>query len=620
MTIQPQRLTDLRQQLAAQGLDAFLVPTQDSFLSEYVPAWEQRLRWLTGFDGSAGMAVVTAQQAALLTDGRYTLQARNQLGQEYEVQNNAATSPAQWLQQHLPQGATVGIDIRLFSARQLESLEKQLKAQGLNVQHLRHNPIDDLWHGRPATAHTPLTIHDLTYAGESQESKRTRLVEELRSKGAGSMLITAPDSIAWLLNIRANDVAHVPTPLCTALLTVDDQYPEGRIQLFIDPARVPPDVRTHLGSSVDVLPPDQLPAALRTQANNPHPMLYDPALTPYVHIADAHQNQTPLLAADDPIQRMKAQKNPTEIAGAVTAHIRDGVALTRFLHELATRTDLAQETEYSLGERLKSLRLQDPTCLDLSFDSIIGFQSNGAIVHYRAPEQGSRPIQGDGLLLIDSGGQYREGTTDVTRTIAIGTPTPEHIASYTAVLKGHIALGMARFPVGTNGGQLDSLARHPLWQEGKDYDHGTGHGVGSYLSVHEGPARIGKAGAGVPLQPGMILSNEPGYYKNGDADTGYGIRIENLITVTEAPQYSVERPFLMFHTLTLAPYDRRLINTEQLTDVERQWVDAYHAQVYQTLAPLLPTEAAQWLKEQTKPLSCLLTTCANTGPQAAQTR
>jgi Xaa-Pro aminopeptidase len=583
-TLAHHHLEGVRRWMQQHGLHAYLLPVNDAFFSEYPPASERRLEWLTGFSGSAGMLAITAQKARLFVDGRYTLQAANEVDSHFfEVVNSASLQPEVWLRDVLSPGMQVGLDPTLFSIRNERRIRHALKEVRIATLSIPENPIDLLWQDRPAPPHSQVEVHPITYSGKIVPEKRTDLSCLLQERHAHALFIAAPDSVNWLLNIRGRDVPHTPIAQLHAML-----YMSGEVALFAESDRIPEDVREHLGGAVHLHDPSELQQKLADMAGE------------RVWVDDAHTSawikqmlkdvKACILYDPDPCQAMKAVKNPIELEGMRNAHRRDGVALTRFLHWLEQQvTAGAPLSELSVAERLEAFRREDPLLRDLSFPTIAGFGANGAIVHYRASEASNQAIRAPGLLLLDSGGQYLNGTTDVTRTIAIGTPSEEQKHAYTTVLKGHIQLAMAIFPQGTCGSQLDVLARDPLWRAGMDYDHGTGHGVGCYLSVHEGPQRISKRGGDAPLEAGMILSNEPGYYREG----AFGIRIENLVSVVPAPL----RGFLAFETLTLAPLDLSLILSELLSPEEKRWVRDYHQRVYSLLADHLPHDTAQWLEQ-----------------------
>ena len=591
------RLSALRAQLAARDLAGFVVPRADEHQGEYVPPRAERLTWLTGFAGSAGQAVVLAGRAALFVDGRYTLQAAAQVdGDLYEIRQVPEAPPEAWIAEHLPAGAALGYDPWLHTEAQVARLRQAAEKGGGSLQPCAENPLDEVWPDQPPPPLGPVVTHDLAFAGQSSADKRQALGQTLVEAGAAAAVLTLPDSIAWLLNVRGSDVPHTPVALSFALLHAD-----GRVDWFIDARKLSPEIAAALDKEVAVHPPANLGPALDALAGET--VQADPARAAAWVFDRLRAAGAQVAKADDPCLLPKACKNEAELAGARQAHLRDGAALTRFLKWLSDATAASGDNsgigEIEAAERLAAFRAESGRLKDLSFDTISGAGPNGAIVHYRVSEETNRRLGQGELYLVDSGGQYEDGTTDVTRTVAIGAPTAEMRDRFTRVLKGHIALARARFPKGTNGGQLDSLARLALWQVGLDYDHGTGHGVGSYLSVHEGPQRISKAAGGAALAPGMIVSNEPGYYKTG----AYGIRIENLVTVVESADASDgERDMLAFETLTLAPIDRALIDAALLDAEERAWLDAYHARVAAELAPLLDQPCNAWLAEATRPL------------------
>lgn len=553
----------LREAMEAAGMDAYLVPLTDEFQGEYVPASSRRLEWLTGFTGSNGLAIILKDKAAFFTDGRYTLQAKQQLSSDYLLFNMAEIAPWDWLASQLKPGEMVGYDPWLHTKKSIQYYKK------LSPKPCEPNLIDMLWRDRPAAPSSPAVAHPIAYAGEEGSAKRERLAVYLQEKKLDAIVLTAPDSVCWLLNIRGMDVPHTPFLLCYAIVYADES-----VDLFVDEQKIPPEVKQHMGDAVRIVPTGELQDYMVTLQGKP--IQLDPA-----QASSWFFNQLPeAMEGEDPCQLWKACKNEVEIAGMRAAHIRDGAALTQFLHWLDTHLGKEPITEISAAGKLGNFRKETGKLVDLSFDTISGFASNGAIVHYRVTETSNKELKGNGLYLVDSGGQYLDGTTDVTRTVAVGTPTEEQRDRYTRVLKGHIALARAVFPEGTTGSQLDALARYHLWQEGLDYDHGTGHGVGSYLSVHEGPQRISKIANNVALKPGMIISNEPGYYKEGE----YGIRIENLVLVIEKPELSKNgRRFFGFETLTQAPMDMRLVDKGMLSAEEWQWLEGYHRDVERVL-------------------------------------
>ncbi len=597
MTTPSDRLSALRTHLSATGLDGFVVPLTDEHMSEYVGDYAQRLAWLTGFGGSAGSAVVLATRAAIFTDGRYTIQVREQVsGDDWDYVGVPEESVAGWLAAHAPAGARIGYDPWLHTRAGIEELRAALSPLGVTLVAVAANPIDAVWHDRPAPSPAAMTVQPDALAGVASAAKRADVADWLASEGADAVVVPALDSIAWLFNIRGRDVAHTPVALSYAIVHAD-----GTADLFVAPDKVSPAVREHLGNAVRLHDRQAFAGALLGFAAKI--VAIDPSLAVAAIFDGVEAGGGTTLARRDPTITAKACKNPVEIAGHRAASLRDGAAVTRFLRWIADAGPRGGQTELSAAARLLAFREESAALRDLSFDTISATGPNGALPHYHVTEASNRAIARHQLYLIDSGGQYDDGTTDLTRVVPIGTPTQEMRDRYTRVLKGHIALATAVFPHGTTGGQLDALARAPLWQAGLDYAHGTGHGVGSFLSVHEGPARIAKpsypgAGPSEPLRPGMILSNEPGYYKAG----AYGIRIENLLLVVARDLPGGEAEMLAFETLTLAPLDRDLIDTALLTVAEAAWVDAYHARVARELAPALPEDDRTWLTERCAPL------------------
>jgi len=584
------RVAALRAELKRRGLDGFMVPRADRQQNEYLPASEERLAWLTGFTGSAGAAIVLAERAAVFADGRYTVQAKAQVdGKIFAIEHLADNPPAQWLEQNLKSGARLGYDPWLHTADGAEKLKQVCATVGATLVAVEDNPIDALWTDRPAPPSGPVSLRDIKFAGESAADKLKRIRAEIGKLRADVSVVSDPQNVAWAFNIRGSDVAHTPLPLAFALIRR-----EGRPTLYVDGGKLDNTVRHALEEFADVRAPDDLPrdlGALKDKIVRLDSGSAADALTRLI----ADGGGKPVRGAD-PIALMKSVKNHAEIAGARAAHIRDGVALARFLAWLDREAPGGKLTEIDAVAALESFRHDTGLLKDISFPTIAG--SNGAIVHYRVTQSSNRKIGKNELFLVDSGAQYEDGTTDVTRTVAVGLPNEEMCDRFTRVLKGHIAIATAVFPDGSSGAQLDPLARMALWQAGLDFDHGTGHGVGSYLSVHEGPARISKLGT-VALKRGMILSNEPGYYKTG----AYGIRIENLVLVIASPEPDGgEKPLNAFETLTLAPIDRRLILTRMLNGKERLWLDNYHTRVRQVIGPLLDAETRAWLNAATRPL------------------
>ena len=590
-----ERLDRLRAELARRDLDGFLVPLSDEHHGEYVPPGARRLAWLTGFTGSAGLALVLADRAVVFADGRYTLQVRDQVDEAaFAIEHLTETPPDAWLAANLGAGAKLGYDPWLHTLDGVDRLRKACEKAGSELVACERNPLDAVWRDQPPPPLSPVTTHGIEFAGESAADKRQRIAESLREAGNDAAVLTDPSSIAWLLNVRGGDVGHSPLPLSFAIVGAD-----ASVQLFVDARKLGPALSGHLGNAVATRPPDELGAALDDLGKAGKSVRLDPATAgAWVHDRLVAAGASVAREAD-PCALPKAIKNTIELAGARAAHRRDGAALTRFLAWLEEAAAGGEMDELAAAARLEGFRAEDPSLRDLSFTTISGAGPNGAIVHYSVTAESNRRLEPGTLYLVDSGGQYPDGTTDVTRTVAIGAPTPEHRARFTAVLKGHIALAATRFPEGTTGSQLDTLARHALWQAGLDYDHGTGHGVGAYLGVHEGPHRISKLPNAIALRPGMIVSNEPGYYKVG----AYGIRIENLVTVVECTDIpGAEKQMLAFETLTKAPIDLNLVERDLLTGPETAWLGAYHADVRATLKPLLDGEDAAWLDRATRPL------------------
>ncbi|HTV87465.1 MAG TPA: aminopeptidase P family protein [Stellaceae bacterium] len=591
------RLELLREELARRGLDGFIVPRADEHQGEYVPSCGQRLAWLTGFTGSAGVAVVLRDRAALFVDGRYTLQAAAQADAAlFEIRHLIDEPPAKWLASSLGKGMTVAYDPWLHTPQEVERLRAGAARAGARLAAIDGNPVDRVWPGRPPAPLAPVVPHPERFAGESAAAKRRRIGRALADEGVAAAVLTMPESIAWLLNIRGGDVPHTPLPLSFAILGND-----GDVTLFVDRRKLTPGLERHLGNRVTIEEPGRLGPALDELARSGRPVQVDPATAAAWIFDRLTASGGQIRHAPDPCLLPKACKNVIELDGTRAAHRRDGAALTRFLAWLAREAPRSQLHEIAASDRLEGFRREGELFRDLSFPTISGAGSNGAIVHYRATSESEKRLEPGTLYLLDSGAQYLDGTTDITRTIAIGTPSPEMRDRFTRVLKGHIALATARFPKGTTGTQLDAFARRALWEEGLDYDHGTGHGVGSYLGVHEGPQRISKAPNSQPLLPGMIVSNEPGYYKTG----AYGIRIENLVVVQPEADAAAEasgREMLRFETLSLAPIDRALIDRDLLDDDEVAWLDGYHQRVRETIGPLVDRDTAAWLEQATAPL------------------
>jgi Xaa-Pro aminopeptidase len=586
-------LPRLRKALKAHGLDGFIVPHEDEWQNEYVPPAYDRLAWTTGFTGSAGAAVVLADEAAIFVDGRYTLQVRAQVDSAlFAYRDLIDGGPAAYIREKAPKGAKIGYDPKLHSPDNLEKLRAAADAAGAQLAPVARNPIDDIWDDRPPVPAAKVEPHPESFAGESAASKRHRLGEGLAKESADAVVITSPASIAWLFNIRGGDVARTPLPLGEAILRAD-----GTADLFLADEKVSAELKQWLGNEVAVRPSEDLAPALSELRGKK--VQLDPATASAWYFEQLKDAGAEIVRGQDPVVLPRACKNAAEIEGARKAHRRDGAAVSRFLHWVATEGQSGKVEEIEACQKLESFRAATGALKDLSFDSISGAGPNGAIVHYRVTKKTNRRLARGSLFLIDSGGQYLDGTTDITRTVAIGRPSKEMKDRFTRVLKGHIALSRVRFPKGTTGHQLDALARLSLWEAGLDYDHGTGHGVGVYLGVHEGPQRIAKFVNTQPLEPGMIVSNEPGYYKNG----AYGIRIENLQVVTPAADIDGgERPMLGFETLTLAPIARELIVKQMLTKEELAWLNTYHRRVWQEIGPQLDDAAKAWLEAATQPL------------------
>ncbi|MEQ8347615.1 MAG: aminopeptidase P family protein [Sneathiellaceae bacterium] len=587
------RLDRVRQELAAQELDGFIVPMTDAHQGEYLPRQAERLAWLTGFTGSAGMAIVLHDKAGVWSDGRYTLQLRDQVDTAlFSLHHITEAPPHDWLARQAA-GQRIGYDPWLHTPDGLARWRRAAGKAGIELVAVEQNPIDRAWDGQPPPPLAPVRPHTEMYTGRPSAAKRAEIAALLAEAGDQAAVLSLPESIAWLFNIRGGDVPRAPFPHAFAILHADETA-----DLFLDRRKMTAELRPHLGNGVTLHPPEKLGAALDRLGRDKALVRLDPASAPAwiaerLEAAGARLDRNP-----DPCLAPKAQKNPVELNGMRAAHLRDGAAVTRFLKWLAGAGPGGQVDEMTAAAQLEAFRRSGRMIQDLSFDTISGAGPNGAIVHYRVTPASNRKLEPGSLFLVDSGAQYLDGTTDITRTVAIGTPDAEMRDRFTRVLKGHIALAMALFPRGTSGGQLDSLARAALWQAGLDYDHGTGHGVGSYLGVHEGPQRISKAGGGAALVPGMILSNEPGYYKEG----AYGIRIENLVAVMPVEVPGAEREMLGFETLTRAPIDRALVDPGLLSRAEIAWLDDYHATVRDSLTPLLDKETADWLAVATAPL------------------
>jgi Xaa-Pro aminopeptidase len=587
---QPHKLAALRAQLANRGLEGFIVPRADEHLGEYVPASAERLSWLTGFTGSAGLAAILSERAAVFTDGRYVLQLAEQTDPAlWERRHIVEEPPHTWLAANAPAGSKIGYDPRLISE---EALARYTEA-GLHMRPVEENPIDAIWTDRPAAPHAPTVPHRLEQAGRSAADKRAEIAGLLQQTKQDAAVLTDPASIAWLLNIRGGDVPFTPFPLSFAVIDA-----AGQTQLFIDPAKLSDATRAWLGNEVTVAGPEALAPAL-SQLKGKR-VRVDTAGSPAWFAQVLRQAGAIVLPGSDPCALPKACKNEVEQQGARNAHLRDAVAVCRFLHWLAGAGPTGNETEMSAAAHLLGLREQMPDFRGNSFPSISAAGEHGAIIHYRVSQDSNRPIRPNESYLIDSGAQYVDGTTDITRTIWTGPhPAPlEFRRRATRVLKGHIAIATLIFPQGASGAHLDAFARRALWHVGLDYDHGTGHGVGSYLSVHEGPVSLSRQAKPVPIAVGMILSNEPGFYLPGH----YGIRLENLLLVQSAELAEASKPFLRFETLTLAPFDRHLLDPTALDNAELEWLNEYHARVAREVGPALPTDTRDWLDAACAPL------------------
>jgi Xaa-Pro aminopeptidase len=599
------RVAQLRAELARRGLDGFIVPHADRYQNEYVPRSDERLAWISGFSGSAGSAIVLADRAALFVDGRYTLQAREQVDAEvFEIVHVTETPPDRWIEKTLGEGRKLGYDPWLHTIEGAERLAKACAAAGATLVPTEPDPLDVVWTTRPPAPLGAVVLHGEAFSGEPATAKLDRIRAKLAELKVDALVVSDPHAACWTFNIRGSDVAHTPLALAVAIVPRD-----GKPSLYVDGRKLANSVRDALAEIAVLREPEAFAGDLAALGAARRTVQLDASSA-----ADAigrligknggkNDQRGKIRRGADPIALMKAVKNATEIAGARAAHRRDGAALVRFLAWLDREAPTGKLTEIDAVERLEEFRRATGLLKDVSFPTISGFGPNGAIVHYRVTTRTNRRIAPDGLFLIDSGAQYEDGTTDVTRTVAVGAPSEEMRDRFTRVLKGHIAIARAVFPDGVTGAQIDSFARTPLWAAGLDFDHGTGHGVGSYLSVHEGPARISKLGT-TALKPGMILSNEPGYYKTG----AYGIRIENLVLVVAAPAVAgAEKQLMTFETLTLAPIDRTLIAPAALAADEIAWLDAYHARVRDELARLIDadTEAdtLAWLARATAPLA-----------------
>ena len=593
------RLDGLRKELARRGLDGFVIPISDEHMSEYVGSYAQRLNWLTGFGGSAGSAAVLQDRAAMFTDGRYTVQVREQVsGALYDYEDVPATSPAKWIAAHAPDGAKIGYDAWLHGIGWAEEAEAAFARRGIELVPVDGNPIDAIWDDRPQASLAAAVPHGDEHAGRSSADKRSEVADWLKQEGYDATVASALDSVAWLLNMRGSDVDNTPVALSYVLAHAD-----GTAELFIAPDKVTPELTQHLGNAVTVRDRAEFVPAL--EALDGKRVAVDPnhAVAGIFHALE--QGGASVVRTDDPTVLPKAIKNPAEQQGHRDAQSRDGAAVARFLRWLGIEAPKGGVDELAAAAKLREFREAGGLLKDASFDTISAAAGHAALPHYKVDEDSNIPIPPSSIYLVDSGGQYLDGTTDITRTVWIGPgePSAEMVERNTRVLKGHIQLDMQKFPDRTTGGALDALARMHLWNGGVDYGHGTGHGVGSFLSVHEGPQRISKPGGAfpgteTPLREGMILSNEPGYYKPGE----YGIRIENLVLVVDAGLADSEGKYLGFETLTMVPLDRTLVDPALLSEAEIGWWNDYHTAVYATLAPQLEGDDLAWLEEQCAPL------------------
>ncbi len=586
------RISALRIELKKQNLDGFIIPHADEFQGEYLPAYAERLAWLTGFTGSAGSAIVLADKAAIFVDGRYTIQVAEQTDDKIiKALDSAETAPDKWVRESLKSGQRIGFDPWLLTASQTEKFKKAANAAGAKLVAVEQNLIDTIWPDQPEKPSKPLFAQPLQFAGKTTAEKISHIQETLKEKNADAAVLSRTDSVSWLFNIRGNEIAHNPVVLAYAIVKA-----KGKAQLFIDSGKVPEDVAALLAETTLVEAPDRFQPTLSALGTTNARVLLDKTTAPEQIRAILHNADASIINGADPCVLPKAIKNDVELEGARAAHRRDGAVMARFLCWLDREAPKDNLDEISVAEKLEALRVETGVLEEISFDTISAAGPHAAIPHYRVTTASNLPLKQNQIFLCDSGAQYRDGTTDITRTIIVGKPTDEMRDCNTRVLKGMIGLTLARFPIGTNGAQLDILARQHLWNAGLDFNHGTGHGVGSYLCVHEGPASISKAG-NVALQPGMILSNEPGYYLEGK----FGIRIENLVAVTPASDIKGgDRKMLGFETLTLAPIDQRLINVDLLSETEKQWLNDYHQQVFAEISPRLDQTTSDWLKTAIK--------------------
>jgi Xaa-Pro aminopeptidase len=599
MVSSAQKLQALREVMLARDLDALIVARSDEYLGEYLPAHNERLAWCSGFSGSAGFAVIAREEAAIFVDGRYTVQVRGEVDSTlFAYRELSADAASDYLCSVLAPGQRAGCDARAHTLRWYERTAAQLAKAEIELVGLAHNLVDEVWRDRPAEQRLPAQLLAERFTGESSAAKRARIGAAVAAEQADAALIFAPDSVSWLLNIRGTDIPMLPVLQSFAVLESD-----GTVVLVAAAERIPNGFSDHVGEGVSVVSPDQVAGVFRRFADRR--VLADPDTASAWVQQQLRAAGAQLIPAPDPVLLPKASKNTVELAGARAAQLRDGAAVVRFLCWLDAQVSAGRyANEAALAQHLDALRAAGEHYQDKSFDTISAAGANAALCHYNYQQSQPAELQPDSVYLVDSGGQYLDGTTDITRTVAIGDPGAELRRLFTLVLKGHIALARARFPAGTTGTHLDVLARQYLWQAGCDFDHGTGHGVGAYLSVHEGPQRISRVWHDVALQPGMIVSNEPGYYREG----AFGIRCENLIAVVACDADDHERPMLAFETLTLAPFDRRLMDLSLLDAEELRWLNVYHQRVAAKLLPQLSAPEQDWLRAATVPLE---------GPEAA---
>lgn len=588
-----QKLSAIRQHMKNENLDAFIIPRADEYLGEYVPDHNQRLLWCSDFTGSAGTVIILKDRAAIFVDGRYTIQVKQQVNTElFEFYHLIDTPHIAWLAEQLPETAKVGFDPKVHNLNWYKRSVKTLSEKQIDLIAVACNLVDLSWEDRPTPTQNMGLLLDQKYTGLSSLEKRKKIGEKIAKQGADAAIISALDSIAWLLNIRGKDIHCFCVILSSAVLMKD-----GSMTFFADPAKIPEGFDAHVGEGVKLVAESEATGTYQSLGKQGLHVLADPETSNAFSQLTAERSGTTLIAGLDPVATPKACKNKTELSGMQQAHIRDGASEVRFLHWL--ENEVAQgnlHDEGFLSDKLTTFRASNDLYVELSFDTISAAGSNAAMCHYNHINGTPAKLPMNSIYLVDSGAQYLDGTTDITRTVAIGTPSAEHKKMFTLVLKGHISLAKIKFPAGTNGGQLDALARQFLWQQGYDYDHGTGHGVGCFLNVHEGPHRIGKGANNVPLQPGMVVSNEPGYYKQD----GYGIRCENLIYVADKGLENDGKKFYQFETLTLVPFDLNLIEPSLLTQEEVSWINSYHAEVKAKISPLLTGDDVAWLTQATR--------------------